>query len=381
MSQTDETKPKVAEGLVGVVASTSAVCHIDGQAGQLIYRGYDIHELAGRASFEEVAYLLLWDHLPNAKRLRWFKEAIANNHDLPWAIIDLMKTLPPTTDPMVVLRTVLSMLSVYDPHETAGDIEANERKAIRMLALTPAVIAGFDRVRHSHDPIKPEHDLGYAENFLYMLRGRKPDPVEVQAIDMCLVLHADHGFNASTFTARVIASTLSGMYSAVVGAIGALKGPLHGGASEQVMPMLHEIGSIDKVEPYLKDALAEKRKIMGFGHRVYKTEDPRATHLRKLAEELTERAGITKYFKMARAIEDYMRQAKGLYCNVDFYAAIVYHALAIDLDLNACLFAMSRTAGWCAHVLEQYQHNKLIRPLSEYVGPKGLRWAPADQRP
>lgn len=365
-------------GLRDVVALDSSICMIEND--MLYYRGINIDELAVHATFEEVVYLLWYGRLPKRLELIELTEAIATAAVLPQGLIDLMKKFPRRTTPMEVLRTALSALAMYDAEAEDMSPAANLRKAVRILGQTASVVAVYDRIRNNRAPVPPRTDLSLAANFLYMLRGMMPDPLSVRALDRAYVLHADHELNASTFAARVVASTLSDMHSCIVSAIGALKGPLHGGANQQVMRMLNEIGQADRVEAYIQQKFASKEKIMGFGHAVYHTGDPRAKHLRTLSRQLGQLTGQEHWYNMSVKIEDLVTAAKGLMPNVDFYSASVYHYLAIADDLFTPIFAISRTSGWVAHVLEQYEHNKLIRPRANYVGPRDKHWVMLDQR-
>ncbi|MBX6394467.1 MAG: citrate synthase [Alicyclobacillaceae bacterium] len=367
-------------GLEDVVAAESQICFIDGKQGRLVYRGYDIHDLVQHASFEEVIYLLWHGKLPGKSELTDFTAQLRQNQALPEPVLAAMRNFPRTALPMDVLRTTVSTLAMYDPDGGDNSREANLRKAIRLVAQLPTIVAAWERLRKGEEPVAPRSDLTIAGNFLYMLFGKTPSSLHEKAFDMALILHADHELNASTFSARVTAATLSDMYSAITSAIGTLKGPLHGGANEQVMRMLLEIGEIDRAADWVKDALAQKKKIMGFGHRVYRTEDPRATHLRRMSEELGREAGDLKWFQMSQVIERVVKEEKGLYPNVDFYSASTYYSMGIPIDLYTPIFAVSRIAGWTAHVLEQYANNRLIRPRAEYVGPEKLDYVPLDRR-
>jgi citrate synthase len=371
---------EVKAGLQDVVIATSQICSIDGQRGKLTYRGYDIHDLADQSTFEEVVYLLWYGRLPKRAELDGLKEQIVENRQLSPEIIDLLRRLPPPQHPMEVLRTVVSALSLYDPEAEDMSEEANRRKALRLTGQMGTLVAAFGRLREGKDPISPDPKLNHAANFLYMLKGEVPQPADARWFDIALILHADHSYNASTFAARVTASTLSDMHSAITSAIGTLKGPLHGGANEQVMRMLLEIQNVENVDKYIHGLLAQKRKVMGFGHRVYHTEDPRATVLRKMSEELGRNTGQPKWFEMSKKIEDLMIQEKKINANVDFYSASAYYVLGIPVDLYPLVFAVSRISGWAAHILEQYVNNKLIRPLAEYTGPSNQRYVPIDQR-
>ena len=372
--------PEVKIGLQDVVIDTSAICAIDGQAGKLVYRGYDIHDLAEHSTFEEVVYLLWYGRLPTADEFEEFEGQLAANRSLPPGILDLLKHLPPPQHPMEILRTAVSALSLYDPEANDMSEEANRRKALRLTAQMGTLVAAFGRMRQGRDPVSPVPKLGHAANFLYMLNGQVPDDESAHWFDVALILHADHSFNASTFAARVTASTLSDLHSAITSGIGTLKGPLHGGANEQVMKMLLEIKTADRADDYVHNLLAQKKKVMGFGHRVYHTEDPRATVLRKMSEELGRRAGQPVWFEISKRIEDLMIREKNINANVDFYSASAYYVLGIPVDLYPLVFALSRISGWAAHVLEQYANNKLIRPLAEYTGPQTLKYVPMDPR-
>jgi citrate synthase len=367
-------------GLRGVVVGASTVSDVVGDKGQLIYQGYDIHDLAEHSTFEEVAFLLWNKRLPKQSELDELKRAIGASYRIPDEIIDLLRRLPADADPTDVLRTSVSALEFYD--STARDISSavSRQTAIRLTAQFPTLVAAADRLRRGLEPVAPLPEENIATNFLYMLKGEKPSAEDARVFDVCLILHADHELNASTFTARVVAGTLATVYASVVAAIGALSGPLHGGANTNVMKTLLEIGEFDRVEEFLKGALASKRKIMGFGHAVYKTEDPRATHLRRFSKESGERAGNTKWYEMSRKLEELMMREKGLYPNVDFYSASTYYMMGISLDLYTPIFAISRITGWTAHILEQYADNKLIRPRAEYVGPRALSYVPIEQR-
>ncbi|MEW6213368.1 MAG: citrate synthase [Acidobacteriota bacterium] len=367
-------------GLEGVVAAESSISDVNGIEGRLIYYGYDIHDLAEHATFEEIVFLLWNGRLPTQSELDGIKERLNREAALPAEIKQLLKFLPASANPMEILRTTVSALAFYDPDGADMSREANVRRAVRLTAKFPIIVATFERVRKGLDPIEPRSDLSTAGNFLYTLRGELPDDVATRTMDVAFILHADHELNASTFAARITAATLSDMYSAVVSAIGTLKGPLHGGANEGVIKNLVEIGSVEGVEAWLKDALAKKKKIMGFGHRVYRTEDPRATHLREMSRQLGEQTGEMKWYEMSRRMEEAMKREKGLNANVDFYSASTYYALGIETDLFTPIFACSRIAGWTAHVLEQYDNNRLIRPRAEYRGPRGLKYMPLGQR-
>jgi citrate synthase len=372
----------VVKGLEGVVAANSGICWIDGYAGVLAYRGIDIHELAEYSTFEETTYLLWHGHLPGKSELEEFSRKLAEARRIPADIYNLLRSFPKTATPMEVLRTAVSALSFYDPDESAVDHDSNVRKAFALTAQLPMLVAAFDRIRKGKEVIESDPSLTHAANFLWMLHGTKPIPAATNTFDIALILHADHELNASTFAARVIAGTMADMHSAITGAIGALKGPLHGGANEAVMKMLFEIAKQggDPVE-YVKSLLAQKKKVFGFGHRVYRTEDPRATHLRKMSEQLSRDSGNTKWFEMSQRIEQFVKEEKKLNANVDFYSASTYTTLGIDIDLFTPIFAISRVAGWAAHVIEQLDDNRLIRPRAEYTGPEyPVKYVPMDHR-
>ena len=371
------------KGLEGVVAAETALSDIDGKQGILSYVGYDIHDLAPNATFEEVIYLLHHLELPNAQQLEEVKDQIASEREPNGLAQQLLPHLAENSAPMSMLRTAVSVSSAKDPDGWDTSEEANYRKAIRLCALLPTLVAQYDRMRRDEQVIPPDRSLSQAANFLYMLKGDKADDESARIFDICLTLHADHTMNASTFAARVCAATLSDIHSAVTAAIAALKGPLHGGANEQVMRMIKEInelGGKEKARDYTIQKLRNKEKVMGFGHRVYKTEDPRATHLRKMAEELSDKTGDPANYEISQEIEKAVMDEKGIYPNVDFYAASVYGYLQIPTDLFTPVFACSRVSGWTAHVREQYADNRLIRPDHEYVGPEPRKWVPLSQR-
>ena len=371
------------KGLEGIVAANSGICWIDGEAGVLAYRGIDIHELAEYSTFEETTCLLWNGHLPNQLALREFQSQLALARELDQRIIDLLRSFPASATPMEVLRTAVSALSFYDADEKDNSHDANVRKSYNLTAQIAMIVAIYDRIRKGKDIVPPDRSLSHAGNFLWMLNGVKPSETATRTLDVALILHADHELNASTFAARVIAATLSDIHSAVTGAIGALKGPLHGGANEAVMRLLLAIdkAGADPVE-YVKGMLAARQKVSGFGHRVYKTEDPRATHLRRMSEQLGKDAGQPRWFEMSRAIELYVKAEKKLNANVDFYSASTYTTLGIDIDLYTPIFAVSRIAGWTAHVIEQLDDNRLIRPRADYIGPEyPTHWVPVDERP
>jgi citrate synthase len=368
------------KGLADVVAAQTALSDIDGKLGKLWYVGYDIHDLAEQSTFEQVVFLLHNQRLPTELELEELAELLVTEREPSPFLSGMMPTLAQQTSPMSMLRTSISAASAYDPDGWDQSAEANARKALRLVAVTPTFISSYHRLRTDQEVVPPNPKLPHAANFLAMLLGDEPDQEAARAFDICLVLHADHTMNASTFAARVVASTLADMHSAITAAICALKGPLHGGANEQVMKMLEEIADPDRAEDHVAAKLERKERIMGFGHRVYKTEDPRATHLRRLARDLGERAGDPRWFEISARIEKTVMEAKGLYPNVDFYAAAVYRYLGIPTDLFTTVFAASRIAGWTAHVREQYADNRLIRPESEYIGPRNQAYVPIESR-
>ncbi len=367
-------------GLEDVVAATSAICDVNGGEGRLVYRGYDIHDLAQHSTFEETVFLLWFGRLPTKTELQNLVKDLSSNRELPVAVVELMKKFPHTALPMEVLRTTVSALSMYDPDGDDNSHEANVRKATRLTAQIPTIIAYWDNIRNNKPTLSPKPDLSLAGNFLYMLKGEVPDELNTKSLDIALILHADHELNASTFAARVAAATLTDMYSATVAAIGTLKGPLHGGANQEVIKLLLKIGSVEKANSYVHDMLAEHQKIMGFGHRVYKTEDPRAHDLRIMSEQLSKRNGDSKWYQMSIEIEQTVMKEKGLHANVDFYSASVYFMLGIPIDLFTPIFAMSRMSGWAAHILEQLGNNRLIRPRAEYTGERDLHYVSVDKR-
>ena len=378
-----DTVAKPKAGLEDTVATSSAICYLDGDRGVLAYCGYDIHDLARHATFEEVCFLLWHRRLPTRGELGDLQAQLAAARPLPEAILRLLRMLP-AGEGMDLLRTLTSALSHYDPDAGDNSQPANERKAVRLTAQISSLVATMGRVAAGGGPIQPDPVLGHAANFLYMLTGDRPSGLATRAFDVALVLHADHELNASTFAARVAAATLTDMHSAIVGAIGALKGPLHGGANADVMRLLMEIGpeaGPDKAAEVVRAKLARKEKIPGFGHRVYHTEDPRATHLRQMSRELGQRTGQPIWFEMSQRIEALVKAEKKLNANVDFYSASTYHSLGIDIDLFTPIFAVSRISGWTAHVLEQYANNRLIRPRADYIGPAyPQRYTPVEAR-
>ena len=365
------TAEKAKGGLEDVVATTSAICYLDGDRGVLAYCGYDIHDLAQSATFEEVCYRLWHRRLPTRAELGDLQSQLAAARALPEPITRLMRSLPPVNG-MDALRTVTSALAHYDAEADDASPQAQYRKAVRLTAQVGTIVATWGRLQAGGGPIAPDPAMGHAANFLYMLTGERPNSTAIRAFDVALTLHADHELNASTFAGRVAAATLTDIYSAVVAAIGALKGPLHGGANAEVMKMLLELGQTatgDRVDDFIRGKLTRKEKIPGFGHRVYKTEDPRATHLRQMSRDLGKRAGSTAWFDISQRIEALVTAEKKLNPNVDFYSASTYYTLGIPIDLYTPIFAISRMSGWTAHILEQYANNRLIRPRADYTGP------------
>lgn len=376
------TSTPATKGLEGIVATTSKICYIDGDRGVLAYRGIDIHELAEHSSFEETCYVLWFGRLPNRSELKELQVQLAKERHLDPAIIQFLREVPGTALPMDVLRTAVSALAFYDADEKNNAHDANVRKAIRLTSQIAMIVAAYDRIRKGKPVVEADRSLSHAANFLLQLNGSKPSSTAERALDIALILHADHELNASTFAARVTAATLSDMHSAVTSAIGALKGPLHGGANEAVFRILEEIErrKADPVE-YVRNMLAQKKKIPGFGHRVYHTEDPRATHLRVMSRDLCKSSGQALWYEMSEQIEQFVRAEKKLNANVDFYSASTYHTLGIEEDLFTPVFAVSRISGWAAHVIEQLDDNRLIRPRAEYVGPEyPNRYVPIEER-
>ena len=371
---------KGGAGLEGVVAATSSIGDVDGTNGVLIYQGYNIHDLAEHSNFEETIYLLWHGRLPNRSQLDELRRAIAENQALPAEITQLIRSFPPEIEPMDALRTAVSALSFYDAGARDLSREGALRTATRLVAQFPVLVAAIERLRHGQEPVAPKAELNLATNFLYMLKGELPDEREARIFDVALILHADHELNASTFTARVVSATLADMYGAVTAAIAALSGPLHGGANTNVMKMLLEIEDAESAEAWLMDALTQKKKIMGFGHRVYKTEDPRATWLRRFSQEMGERRGDTRWFDTLERLREVMFREKKLYPNVDYYSGSAYYMMGIPLDLFTPIFAVSRISGWTGHILEQYANNRLIRPRAEYTGARDLAYVPIEER-
>ena len=374
----------VSTGLRGVVAAASSIGDVNGEKGELIYQGVNIHDLATKSTFEEVVFLLWNGRLPKKAELDELRQNLAASYELQPEIIEVIKGMaarvPSSADPMDRLRTVISALAMFDPEARDLSREASIRVATRLTARFPTIVAAIDRARNNLELVQPKPELNIATNFLYMLKGEMPDEFDAHVLDVALILQADHELNASTFTARVVAGTLADMYSAVTAALGALSGPLHGGANTAIMKILLEIGDVDRVEGYVSDALSKKKKIMGFGHAVYKTEDPRATHLRRFSKEMGERKGDSKWYEITAKLEAIMKREKNLLPNVDAYSASTYYMMGIPLDLYTPIFAISRISGWTAHILEQYADNKLIRPRAEYVGARNVPYVPIDER-
>ncbi|HEY5792719.1 MAG TPA: citrate/2-methylcitrate synthase [Chthoniobacterales bacterium] len=373
----------IAKGLEGIVANSTRLSDVRGLEGVLLYAGYDINELAGKTSYEEIIHLLFYGELPTSAQLADLKKRLAAQRELPADLAGFLRTAPPEASPMDVIRTAVSMLGLYDPVRASNpeNLEPDRERAFSLIAKIGVIAAYFHRARQGKDLPPVRTDLSEAAHFLYLLNGEAPGIDAEKTLDVAYVLHADHGMNASTFTARVVIATLSDIYSAITGAIGSLKGPLHGGANEGVIHMLQEIGSEDKVDAWVDEQLAQKKKIMGIGHRVYRTLDPRAPHLRTMAIKLTEQLGEAKWIRMSERIATLMRERKKLNANVDFYSATVYYSLGIPTDMFTPIFAIARTSGWCAHVLEQLEDNRLYRPLSEYTGPEyGKKFVPIENR-
>ncbi len=375
--------PVTAKGLEGIVANSTSLSDVRGNEGILIYSGYDINELAGKATYEEVVYMLWHGALPNRSQLKELASQLRAERELPQGVVDFIKAAPKTANPMDVMRTAVSMLGLYDSglSEEGSRVDADHRRALSITAKVGVIAAYFHRARQGLSLPAVRDDLSEAAHFLYLLNGREPSTEATKTLDVAYVLHADHGMNASTFSARVTIATLSDIYSAVTSAIGTLKGPLHGGANEGVIHMLLEIGDEEKVDSWVEEQLAQKKKIMGIGHRVYKVLDPRAPHLRTMAVKLSQELGEPKYIRMSERIAQIMKEKKGLNANVDFYSATVYYSLGIPTDMFTPIFAIARTSGWTAHILEQLADNRLYRPLSEYVGPPvGKKFIPIEER-
>ncbi len=369
-----------ARGLKGIIAADTKICDVDGDLGKLIYRGYNIHDLAKNSSFEETAYLLFKGELPSSSELAEFNKVLIHHREIEPPVLAFLKTLPRTTPPMTALRSAVSMSGVYDPIAEDDSPEANFEKSIRLTAEMTTIVAAIQRIQAGLEPIAPRQDLSHAANFMYMLNDKVPSKDAEKAMDLILILHAEHALNASTFAARVIAATLSDIYSAVTGAIGALKGPLHGGANTEVLKTLIEVAEVKNVVPWVEAVRAKKGKFMGFGHAVYKVEDPRAIHLKDLSRRLGLEAGDTKLYDISLAMEQAVISTIHKNCNVDFYSASLQHYMGIPGDMFTCVFAASRIVGWCAHILEQLSDNKIIRPSSNYVGPAERPYLAVEKR-
>jgi len=380
MSATGTGKATHPAGLEGIVACDSAICAVDGTRGVLSYFGYDIHDLADHSSFEETIALLWYGTLPNRAQLDELTHNLVAARPLPGPVMDFLHTCPRDAHPMSVLRTAVSALGMYDPEADAKDMDANRRKAVRLTAQIPTIIAAYHRIRNGKEPVAPTADASTARNFLTMLHDSAPTDTAVKGLDIAFILHADHELNASTFTARTVAATLADFYAATTSAIASLSGPLHGGANEEVVKMLDKIGSPDRAVAFVHEQLTAHAKIPGFGHRVYKAEDPRATHLREMARQVCEESGHEEQFQTLRTMEDTMLREKNIHSNVDYYSGTFYRALGIPDDLFTPVFAISRMSGWAAHVLEQYGNNRLIRPRAEYTGAYGRHYTPIDKR-
>ena len=376
-----ESATQIDKGMAGVVAAETQLSDVRGDVGDLIYCGYNINDLAEQATFEEVVHLLHRGHLPNETELADLKAELAAARTLPAGLLEVIKALPGETPPMHALRTIVSALGCFHPEpETNDDVAAAQKKCLKLIAQVPVIVATFHRLRQGLEILESDPELGEAANFLWLITGDKPSADLERTMDICYILHADHGFNASTFSSRVTIATLSDVYSAITSAIGTLKEPLHGGANEGVIHMLEEIGSVDKVDAYVEDCLANKRKIMGIGHRVYTTLDPRAPHLKRMAQKLTKELGEPKWIQMSERIAELMLEKKNLNANVDFYSATVYYSLGIPTDLFTPIFAIARTAGWTAHILEHLDGNRLIRPRAQYAGEEGKPWVTLGER-
>ena len=380
MSPDAGSKPAVSKGLKGVLAADSSISEVDGVKGQLLYRGYDIDELAERSTFEETAFLLFKGELPTRSELDGFRTTLCQCSALPKPVAEFLRTLPKDTPPMTALRSAVSVAGVYDPAAEDDSEEAVYQKSIRLTAMMATIVAAIHRLRSGKELIEPKPELSFAANFMWMLNGREPSADETKAMDLILILHAEHGFNASTFAARVIAATLSDLYSAITGAVGALKGKLHGGANTEVLRTLIKVGSVENVEPWVKETRANKGKFMGFGHAVYQTEDPRAKHLKELSRRLGQEKSEPKWYEMSAQMEKLVVAEIGRNCNVDFYSASLQHYMGIPAELFTCIFAASRIVGWCAHILEQLSDNKIIRPSANYVGYDDRPYGPLEQR-
>lgn len=370
---------EVRKGLENVIVDSSTICYVDPDGG-LIYRGYWLEELAEKSTFEEVCYLLIHGKLPTKYELEKFKVELVKERELPEELYEVLYSFPKDAHPMDLIRTSVSFLGSVDPEAMDYSHDSNVRKAIKLIAKMPTIVANSYRISKGMEPLHPVMEFSHAKNFLFMIKGSEPDEFSTKVFDITLMLYAEHEFNASSFSARVTASTLSDMYSAITSAIGTLKGPLHGGANEKAMKMMLEIGSVEKTETWILESLKRGERIMGFGHRVYKKEDKRATLLKKYSKLLAERSGDRKWYEMSALIEDIMRREKNIIPNVDFYCASVYYYLGIPMELYTPIFAAARVVGWAAHVIEQHDNNRLIRPRASYEGPMGLKYTPIDQR-
>ena len=380
MSAGSEKTAKVSKGLKGVLAADSSICDIDGEKGLLLYRGYNIDDLARNSTFEEVCWLLLKGELPTKSELEEFSQKLEQSRKLPREVVNFLRTLPKDVHPMSALRSAISVAGIWDKHAEEDSLEAAYERSVTLTAMMSTIVAAIHRIRNGQDLLEPQPGLAFAGDFMYMLNGRKPSADEEKAMDLILILHAEHSFNASTFAARVIIATLTDMYSAVTGAIGALKGKLHGGANTEVLRTLQDIGSLDRVGAWVEEKLAEKEKFMGFGHAVYRTEDPRAKHLKELSRRLGQEKNDPKWYQMSEEMERRIVPAINKHCNVDFYSASLQHYMGIPGELFTCVFAASRIVGWCAHILEQLSDNKIIRPSANYVGPPPRPYIPLDRR-
>ena len=379
-SEKEVSAEKAARGLKGIIAADTKICDVDGDEGKLVYRGYNIHDLAKKSSFEETAYLLFKGELPNSQELSEFNKVLVHHREIEPQILTFLKSLPQHTPPMAALRSAISMSGVYDPTAEDDSPEANFEKSIRLTAEMTTIVAAIRRIQEGLEPVSPRQDLSHAANFMYMMNDKVPSVDAEKAMDLILILHAEHALNASTFAARVIAATLSDIYSSVTGAIGALKGSLHGGANTEVLKTLQEIGKVDNVVPYVEAVRSKKGKFMGFGHAVYKVEDPRAVHLKDLSRRLGIETGDTKLYDISLAMEQAVKASIHKNCNVDFYSASLQYYMGIPGDMFTCVFAASRIVGWCAHILEQLSDNKISRPSSNYLGPAERPYLNMDQR-
>lgn len=379
-TEVQKSTAATVKGLKGVMAADSSICEVDGVVGELLYRGYHIDDLANNSTYEEVAYLLLNGDLPRKQALQDFRQKLVKDRELPPQVLEFLRTAPTSAPPMSTLRSAISVAGLYDPQAEDNSPEGAYPTAIRLIALVPTIVAAIQRLRTGQEPIKSKPELSLAGDFMCMMNGRIPSPDETRAMDLILILHAEHGLNASTFAARVIMATLTDIYSSITGAIGALKGKLHGGANSEVLKTLQEVGSVENVKPWVEAKTAAKEKFMGFGHAVYQTEDPRAKHLKELSGRLGREKGDTKWYDMSVEMERLIVEAIGKNCNVDFYSASLQHYMGIPGDLFTCIFAASRISGWCAHILEQLADNKIIRPSANYIGYKQRSYVPMEKR-